>query len=642
MSAFIDFLFDAAPWLRPVLAWSIAFLVVVLILTVPAYFILWPFFERASTRLAAFIGSLAERQKGTRLERANRLNSGADEFLKDSGLWRLKSEGEGQWAALAGGLVRVLKKLRKPVGKAAKSLDKLYERVSALQEDLRQSEVAKLQALPGLLEPEESAESAGALRVAWMTLILAGTVLLGLMLVNTGMLSQILRDLGVVPAAMTFAGIPLAYVFAFILTLVEAGLGVAHGATRSKNPDKLSIWPAIMTVFAVIVAGVEGFFYSRVAPSTGTFSLPFLNYEMPQIHLFFFWGFVLVMTLFSLGSIGFEACATILRGSKSGTLRREMNKLRKQYERYAAAVGQSEAALKKAKATATNADKLLQGPVANGESVRQELDRVSTVVEALKGVAPEWAKDKMVALTRTEVHQLAQTGGLWLSLALIGMVVMTITGLSSFEAFYRNLQPLMLWVLAIGQAVLFFGVGFLLGAGETVVEGGEGERRVWAAPRFSRWGAYVVGGSLVITYITLFFIVAWPMGLGGVWFLNLLIGLFLIAAGYELSPLLNAVRLCLWRLCNVVVFVLEASWMALIRVLQLVVVILENVAYLLATPLDKVFPRRLETAEVGPTLREPVQAQTSSSAPRIADAKSASGVGDHPHPVIDSVDPPRR
>jgi ABC-type multidrug transport system fused ATPase/permease subunit len=449
-----------------------------------------------------------------------------------------------------------------------------------------------------LPEAEELAESAGMLRVAWMTLILAGTVLLGLMLVNTGMLSQILRDLGVVPTALTFLRMPLAYVFAFILTLVEAGLGVAHGATRSENPAKLSVWPSLMTLFAVILACVEGFFYSRVAPSTGTFSLPFVDYEMPQMHLFFFWGFVLVMTLFSLGSIGFEACATVLRSTKSGTLRREMKELRKQHERYACAVKDSEEALQKAKTAATDADEVIRGPAANAKSVHEKLDSVLRQMEALKAAPPEWAKDNEAALTRTEVHHYALIGGVCMTSVLVGMVLMTNTGVSVFAAFKPDLRPVTLWIMAVGQAVVSSGVGFLLGWGETVVQGDKTERRVWAAPRFSRWGAYVIGTLLVITYIALFFIIAWPMGLGVVWFFNLLFGLFLIAAGYQLSPLLYVVRLWLSQLWNVMVLVLEALWLALIRLLQLVVVILGEVSYLLATPLEKVSRGRRERRKI--------------------------------------------
>jgi len=155
-------------------------------------------------------------------------------------------------------------------------------------------------------------------------LIFSGTILFGLMLVNTGTLSQILRDLGVVPATMTFAGISLSSVFAFILTLVEAGIGVIYGATHDKESDKLFrwsafIWSTFMMVFAFILACVDGFFYSRVAPSTGVFTVPFINFTMPKSNLFFLWGFVLMMTLFSLGSIGFKAGATVVRGTKSST-----------------------------------------------------------------------------------------------------------------------------------------------------------------------------------------------------------------------------------------------------------------------------------------------------------------------------------
>jgi hypothetical protein len=150
---------------------------------------------------------------------------------------------------------------------------------------------------------------------------------------------------------------------------------------------------------------------------------------------------------------------------------------------------------------------------------------------------------------------------------------------------------------------------------------------VWAAPRFSRQAAYVVGGLLVVTYVALFFTVAWPMGRGAVWFCNLVVGMFLIAAGYQLSPLLNVIRLWLWRLWNAVVLVLEALWLALMRLLQVVVVILENTAYLLATPIDKVFGRRREIAEMRATQTELVQRQTSAKGAAAA-TKSTPGIGD--------------
>ena len=597
-----DFLFQEVPWLRAVLAWSIAVLAVLLILIIPAYFIFWPFFQRAARQLAKYLEDLTKRLEENRSTRAERLTRAVDEFLKDGGLWRLKSDGEGRWSEFTREVVGVLKKLRKPVGKTARSLAKLYKEVSALQQELLQSQVAKLQAPPKLpeLKPEEVIESTEELWLAWGRLVIVVGVLLWLVSVNTGMLSQILRDLGVVPAMMTFAGIPLAYIFAFILTLIEASIGIAHGIMKhSVKSNGFQIWPKVLIFFALIVASVEGFFYSRIADPAATVSLPFLNYELPQSHLFFLWGFALVMVLFILGFIGYESYDRILRGSKSRTLRREMNKLRKQHERYARAVEHSEEALSKAKEAATDADRLLQGPAANGESVYQQLDRVWKQVEALKDAAPEWAKGHEVALTRSEVYHYALIGSVWLTFALLGAVLLTYTGLSSFAAFYPALERGLPEILAVTVAVVFCGVGFLLSRDETILQGGESERRrrVWVPPRFSRWFAYAVGSLLVAIHITLFFAVARPIGLGGVWFVNLLIGLFLIAACYQLSPLLNVVPLWFWRLWNVVVLVLEVLWLALIRLLRLVIVILENIAYLLAAPLARWRETRKVTME---------------------------------------------
>ncbi|MBI4428092.1 MAG: hypothetical protein HY562_03125 [Ignavibacteriales bacterium] len=596
MSDLIDFLSREVPWLLPMLAWVGGIILVILILAIPAYFVFWPFFQRARAQLASFIDRLVEKFKTIRTERANRLDSAADEFLTDGGLRRLKTEAAGHWTALTIGLSRTLRRLHKPLRKASNSLHDLTKRVSTLEKQVQKSEVAKLQDLTVLPDPQELSESVAKIKVAWIKLISTAIVLPALMVVNTGMLSEILLDLGVVPATLTFLGLQLAYVFAFILTLVEAGLGVAHAATRSDNPEKVTVFPIVITIFAVIVACVEGFFYSRVAP-TGTFTLPFFNYEMPQSDLFFFWGFVLVMTLFSLGLIAFDAAVTIVRGTPSRTLRREFKKLRKDHEQYAQALKQSEEALVVARASANGTDQVIQGPATNAESVHEELVRISDRVENLQKTVPEWAKDTEEPLTRSEVHDLAQRAGLWLLLTAAGLCVITITGLYTLESFYPSLLPLLLWVLAVGQAVAFFAVGLLLGAGETIVQGTHGERKVWAAPQFSRLLAYILGCAILIAHLVIFFAIALPISLGGLWFLNLLVGLFLIAAGYQLIPLLNVMRLWLRRLWNVVVIAFQMIWLVLVRIVQFVVIVLENLSYLLALPLLKLFHRRREVAE---------------------------------------------
>lgn len=596
MDNFLDFLTREVPWLLPVLAWLGGIILIILILAIPAYFVFWPFFQRARAQLAYFIDQLVSKYKTIRTERTNRLDSSADEFLNDGGLQRLKTEASGHWTAIAKGLTRTLRKLYKPLKKATNSLRVLTKKVSTLEKQVRKSEVPPLHDLTVLPLPQELAESVAQIKIAWIKLAAAAIILPALMVVNTGMLSEILLDLGVVPASLTFLGLQLAYVFAFILTLVEAGLGVAHAATRSDDSEKISFFPIVVTIFAVVVACVEGFFYSRVAP-TGTFTLPFFNYEMPQAHLFFFWGFVLVMTLFSLGLIAFDAAVTIVRGTPSRTLRREFKKLKKGHEQYAYALKQSEEALSAAKASAKNVDQIIQGPATNSESVQQELTRISDRAQSLQRTIPEWAQDSEKPLVRSEVHDLAQRAGLWLLLSTIALMVITINGLYTFAPFFSTPQPFLSWILAIGQAAAFFTVGLLLGAGETVVQGTESERRVWAAPQLSRLLAYILGFTILITHLVIFFVIALPLGLGGLWFLNLLIGLLLTAAGYQLISLLNVMRMFLLRFWNVVIIVFQMIWLALIRLMQFVIIIFENISYLFALPLLKIFRKRREEAE---------------------------------------------
>lgn len=595
MNSFIEFLNEQMPWLPSVLSWIIGISIIFLILMVPSYFIFWPFFERVSQKLKDFISRLSKRLDELPQKGKQRLDQIADEFLGDNGLRRLKSGGEGYWLELNRNLIYVSKKLQTPVIGAAQSLNGIKEQILAFNKQLGRSVIDKAQPLPELPESTEKiVDDVATLRIAWMKLILAGTVLLGLMLVNTGMLSQILRDLGVVPATMTFVGIPLSYVFAFILTLVEAGLGVAHGATREKESTKLFSWSAFMMVFALILACVEGFFYSRIAPSTGVFTVPFINYEMPQANLFFLWGFVLVMTLFSLGSISFEAGVIVVSGTKTSRLRRELKKLSKTHERYTNAVESSRKNLDEAKRIVGDIDNVIQGPATHYASVREQLDFVLVELKKLSGETPEWARDKEEELTRTEVYQLAQTGGIWLIFALLGIVAVTLTGLNSFAAFYPDLPRVILWIMAVGQAVVFFGVGYLFSTRVTFVQGTKGERGVLTSPRFSRIASYIIGGLLVVTYLTLLFTTASPIGMGAVWFSNLVVGLFLIAAGYQLSPLLNIVRLWLLRVWNLVLHVLEVLWFALVRLVHVMVVILENIFYLLAMPLESFLRKRQE------------------------------------------------
>src|SRR5260370_1467053 len=101
-------------------------------------------------------------------------------------------------------------------------------------------------AFPNIPASDQLSVQHGSLRTAKVRLFVSTAILIALITVNTGMLGQILRDLGFIPHDLVYFGVPLYLVFAFILTLPEAGLGSVHTTVRPTpdEPPPLAVYPA--------------------------------------------------------------------------------------------------------------------------------------------------------------------------------------------------------------------------------------------------------------------------------------------------------------------------------------------------------------------------------------------------------------
>src|SRR5262249_54883279 len=106
------------------------------------------------------------------------------------------------------------------------------------------------------------------------------------------------------------------------------------------EPTRVPVWPAIAVCFAVVIACVEGFFYSQVAPSRESLvDLP-IGYHIKQGTLFFLWGATLVLVLFGLGTIWSRSLERIRRsGDHYPQLCRRLLRYR---EKFAAACASTE------------------------------------------------------------------------------------------------------------------------------------------------------------------------------------------------------------------------------------------------------------------------------------------------------------
>jgi hypothetical protein len=219
------------------------------------------------------------------------------------------------------------------------------------------------------------------------------------------------------------------------------------------------------------------------------------------------------------------------------------------------------------------------------DALRHELDGAHDAATA-RGLSRDQP------LTRTEVWQLADYAGVWFLGTVCGAVVMTAVGLGNLR---ETLAASLRWGLASGPIIVCLASGSLLHAGEMLVvrrgmEADHGPLVVGSS--LSRWAGMVIGGALIALYVVLAYTSS-PS-----WLTNALAGLFLVAAGYVLMPLLGV--LSLWfakwwaRLRGAVALAL----LFLSRVVQGLVIMLETVARFFAEPLDRLIgPRRGAPAE---------------------------------------------
>ncbi|HEU0140964.1 MAG TPA: hypothetical protein VFQ79_14670 [Bryobacteraceae bacterium] len=590
MDGFGQFLFGYVPWLRPVVAWILAALIVFLLLTLPSYFILLPFARRIRTEIATYLSKLAARHEKASAARDEKLDRITGSLCEQRDPRQLNARNQFLYLRCLQRMQGALAPLRKSLDKTTAKLARAAKTVERVPERLRDAQPAQVASVE-LPAAGELQASVARVRAARTRLVITSVLLLSLVLVNTGMLSQIIRDLGFIPPSLVFLDIPLYVLFALFLTLLEAGLGYIHAATGGDpdDTDRVHLWPYVAIVLAVAIASVEGFFYSQVAPSRDSMvEFPFIGYEIKQAHLFFVWGFALVMVLFGLGSVWSNALDTVRRGNALTELRSRLKKTRKEAERSAkAAAGAVEAT--------TNVTELshrigaLIGAEANRTTtLRGEVARLDAQLETMHREPPEWADMTERPLTRADVQQLAAQSAMWTALLLLAGLILTFTGFESVTGLNPGIPHALCWAIALGQVLVFTGTGFLLGAGATVVQGTGNERVVLAGPRWSRALAITLAALLTVTYIAVAFLVPMARYREALWICNLLLGYFLIAAGYQLAPLLGVSRLWLGRLAAAVANTLQALHAFIVRILLMISAVLENLFFLLASPVATV------------------------------------------------------
>jgi len=323
-------------------------------LSVPAYFFLKPLFRLIRRALSRWSLDLANRHRMAGAARARKLDEAAGAYQRDNLLKRVLNAGQSIHAELAHRVRWQLRRLRKAMRGAGKSLDKLARQSGELRNAMLAISASSGGA--GALPPQpEMLSETEALRKAHMRLTVSSLLVAALVFVNTGMLSQILRDLNIIPPSYAVLGIPLFYFLALMITLIEAGLGFVHGILSENEPgeeEKIHFGAWAVVLAAMGIACVEGFFYSRISPDrTRIVTIPIVNYGVPEPDIFFIWGFLLVMTLFLLGLMWYRAFSSVLHGSAPRKLYKTLGRIRSRAADCESAVRESLGIVKTAQET---------------------------------------------------------------------------------------------------------------------------------------------------------------------------------------------------------------------------------------------------------------------------------------------------
>jgi hypothetical protein len=477
------FPFRDLPWLRPLLAYSLAALGLWILAALLASLLL-PVIVRAQEGLGGLITRLTAWVREQQQRRRDR--AAARRAL--AARTRLRSAVSGDTLADATQAVRTLEG----------AVRQNFEHVIRAAHDVGATVRGLVPAGPA---PAADPMAFIRTRKGRMNLVFSSVLLLCFATVNMFMLSEILKDLGIVPPNLRFGPLELRFVFAFILTLAEAGVGYLYGYFSEADdvPDgderQFRLAPLLIGLGAMVIAGVEGAFYAAVGGDRG--NIPVLG--VPYAAVFFAWGFVLVMTLFGLGVVWH-------RSSTDATTRSGAFAVRKGLDRLGA---RADACRRELESTEKERLKVEQG-------LTSLAARLATAAPEPGDVTPAKGEDLGPLEVRTVVVAV---------LTAILVVAFFAIWRQLLEALYR-LPDWQFHLAAAGHTAAFLMAGMLMSSDAVVRRGRRGS--VLAVVCL----VIAVAGYLAVGYR------AWQTGGGQLWLLSMSMAIVLVFAGRELSPLL--------------------------------------------------------------------------------------------------------
>lgn len=323
-------LFLQIPWLAPTLEWILAIFVaffIWVILSFPA-FILEKLIDKTLTAYNAYLSSFSKLVKNDFESFEMRTGNRFQKFFDCHNVRATLTWGRKPWCLALVSTNRSLKQIIKSLRQSGKILTRYVKRSKSLEHNVRgiESRFHKLSESPININFENERKYATRSAISTVFSII---LVLSLVIVNVGVLNRILQELGI-GLFTVFGSVKLYHVIAFLLTLIESGLGIAYGYVKSEAEakDKENITFPIAQYFpmagALMLAFVEGFFYSRLGLVIETETLTFGQFEFGMEQALFLLGFTLPIALFGLGDVMFRSLVNLLENTSMYRLERRL------------------------------------------------------------------------------------------------------------------------------------------------------------------------------------------------------------------------------------------------------------------------------------------------------------------------------
>lgn len=443
------------------------------------------------------------------------------------------------WKASLSRAISQVDELTRRIKQSHSDLAAVYRTLSDTTDQMRRMDI-QLPPWPALPDTKDLYIELKEVRQARAALAVVAVLLFLTIAANAFMLSGVLKFLEIEAKVFDFN---VHYVLAIIITLAEAGVGVAHAylsAEKAGQHPSRFLGQVVLVLLAIFLSVVEGSFYAFLGDEQLAAFAPgvqaLIATKLDLRIVFFLWGFSLPIILAFLGHFSYRS---LMRVRADHTLREMRKQIRgvealaeKLETRFREVMGKR---IDTQKTTAT-AVQLLGGYDAQGRGkVEEQLAALQEYFEGMREAVPDWARPSLSPLTEAESRAQAFRALAALSLT-IGAVAISswLTADILGDAFGDRLAV----ALGIGQALAFLVCGYLLRPKPMVTTGGQVLQPVEG---FRGWFEGFLASLVTVALLGSFGLMAWGLPLASHVPLLVIValGITLFALGHDLPASLS-------------------------------------------------------------------------------------------------------